>query len=269
VGGAGSLGRAFCLELAKAGAEVLAGDVNAAGLRALRDQAAALPGRVRVDRVDVTDEADVRRFVAAAGPVNVLVNTAGVLRDGVLAAREGGEVRTLALSQWKKLLDVNLTGTFLAAREVVASMIASGTKGVIVNVSSAAHVGNAGQGAYAASKAAIHAASRSWALELAPLGIRVATVAPGVTESDMLDDISDGALAGLRSATPLGRVGRAAEIWAAVRFAIECDFFTGRVLDVDGGASIDAAAVTTSTQATSATSDTSETKKAELQHGSR
>jgi 3-oxoacyl-[acyl-carrier protein] reductase len=243
-GAAGGLGSHFALELARHGARVAAGDVNAAKLRSLRAEAQAQgfePPFVAV--LDVTDEASVRDFVdqaeAELGPVNVLINSAGILRDGLVVQREGAEIRSLTLAQWRKVLDVNLTGPFLMTREVAARMLAADLpEGVIVNLSSIARAGNPGQSNYAASKAGLDAATRTWALELAPYRIRVGGVAPGVTRTSFLSGISERALGELVRSTPLRRTAEPAEIWMAVRFVIECGFFTGRVLEVDGGASM-------------------------------
>jgi 3-oxoacyl-[acyl-carrier protein] reductase len=141
--------------------------------------------------------------------------------------------------QWARVIEVNLTGPFHVARAVVQKMLEREVRdGVLVNVSSLARSGNVGQGCYAASKAGLDAATRSWALELAPAGIRVASVAPGVIQTPMLGEISEHALEHLKRTVPLGRIGRPEEVWLAVRFAIECDFFTGRTLEVDGGAAM-------------------------------
>lgn len=219
----------------------MGGDVNAAGLRRLKADADAEGLALLVASVDVAEEEAVASFVEAAwrqlGGVDVLINNAGVLRDGVLVARTDEGTRRLPLSQWRSTLDVNLTGQFLVAREVAARQIEEGVRpGVIVNVSSLVRVGNAGQSGYAASKAGLDACTRSWAAELAPHGIRVGGVAPGVIDTPILEGISEEALAGLVASIPLGRVGTPDEVWLAVRFIIECDFFTGRILEVDGGA---------------------------------
>jgi 3-oxoacyl-[acyl-carrier protein] reductase len=241
-GAARGLGRHFTLSLLREGAGVVAGDVNGAGLRALKAEAEPLPGALTVSVVDVASEPAVAAFVDLAerelGAVNVLVNNAGILRDGLLVTWEQGAARKLPLTQWQKVLDVNLTGPFLMAREVAARMIEKATPGVIVNVSSLARSGNQGQSNYAASKAGLDACTRTWALELAPHGIRVAGVAPGVIETPILDGISDAALASLAAGIPLGKIGAPDDVWQAVRFILGCDFFTGRTLEVDGGASM-------------------------------
>jgi 3-oxoacyl-[acyl-carrier protein] reductase len=249
-GAAGGLGGAFALELARAGARVVAGDTNAAGLRKLSSEAAELPGQLSIAKLDITDEASVQEFVATAAErmegLNVLINSAGIARDGLLLSTDGGEIKTLPLAQWRKVLDVNLTGQFLMARELAAHVVRSaGAQGngsageaVIVNLSSIARAGNPGQSNYAASKAGLDACTRTWALELARHGIRVGGVAPGVTETGFLEGFSEEALARLRAGIPLGRLGHPEEIWRAVRFIIENEFFTGRTVEVDGGAAM-------------------------------
>jgi 3-oxoacyl-[acyl-carrier protein] reductase len=240
-GAASGLGYRFALELARAGAGVAAVDVNGDGLRRLAAEAASLPGRVETLVGDIADEAAVKGFVREAAErlqgLNVLVNNAAVLLDGLLVTEEEGWVRRLPTAQWRKVLDVNLTGQFLVAREVAAGMLERGERdGVIVNLSSLARAGNAGQSAYAASKAGLDAATRTWALELAPHGIRVAGIAPGVIQTPILDNISEEARAALLAGIPVGRFGDPEEVWLALRFVLECGFFTGRMLEVDGGA---------------------------------
>jgi 3-oxoacyl-[acyl-carrier protein] reductase len=240
-GAARGLGYCFAAELVREGAAVAAVDVNGAALRELERECAGMPGTLACIAGDVADEASVRGFVREAGervgPVNVLVNNAGVLLDGLLVQEDGGWVKRLPEAQWKRVLDVNLTGPFLVAREVAAAMLERGEGGVIVNLSSVSRVGNEGQSVYAASKAGLDAATRTWALELAAHGIRVAGIAPGVIDTPILENVSEAAKAHLLSRIPLGRYGTPHEVWLALRFILECDFFTGRVLEVDGGAS--------------------------------
>jgi 3-oxoacyl-[acyl-carrier protein] reductase len=240
-GAASGLGRCFALELCRAGAAVAAVDVNGAGLDRLGADAAGLPGCLVPLVGDVSNEAEVKAFIREAserlGGINVLVNNAGVLLDGLLVQEEGGWVRRLPLAQLRKVLEVNLVGPFLVTREVAAVMLERGEReGVIVNLSSLAHGGNAGQSGYAASKAGLDAATRTWALELAPRGIRVAGIAPGVIQTPILNQVSETALEALRVGIPLGRFGAPNDVWLALRFILECGFFTGRVLEVDGGA---------------------------------
>jgi 3-oxoacyl-[acyl-carrier protein] reductase len=240
-GAARGLGYRFALELARAGARVAAVDVDGDGLRRLAADAAGHPGPVETLVGNVSDVAAVKGFTGEAverlGGVNVLVNNAAVLMDGLLVSEEDGWIRRLPTAQWRKALDVNLTGQFLVAREVAATMLERREpEGVIVNISSLARSGNEGQSVYAASKAGLDAATRTWALELARHHIRVAAIAPGVIDTPILENISDEARAALFAGIPVGRFGTPEEVWLALRFILECSFFTGRVIEVDGGA---------------------------------
>jgi 3-oxoacyl-[acyl-carrier protein] reductase len=243
-GAAGGLGGAFALELAREGALVTAGDTNAAGLRKLASEAEGMPGQIFLAKLDITDEESVSEFTATAAErmegLNVLLNSAGIARDGLLVSQgDDGELKKLPLAQWRKVVDVNLTGQFLMARELAAHVIRNKVEeAVIVNLSSIARAGNPGQSNYAASKAGLDACTRTWALELARYNIRVGGVAPGVTETGFLEGFSEEALARLRAGIPLGRLGRPEEIWRAVRFILEDGFFTGRTVEIDGGAAM-------------------------------
>jgi 3-oxoacyl-[acyl-carrier protein] reductase len=171
--------------------------------------------------------------------VNVLVNSAGIARDGLLVSADPEGLKKLPLTQWRKVVEVNLTGQFLITREFAARVIERRPpEAVIVNLSSVARAGNPGQSNYAASKAGLDACTRTWALELARYGVRVGGIAPGVTDTGFLDGFSDTAKARLRDGIPLGRLGRPADLWLAVRFILECEFFTGRTVEVDGGAAM-------------------------------
>ncbi len=236
-GAAQGMGAHFARRLAEAGAQVAAGDVNEAGL-------AELPAGVHRRRLDVSSEEDVRAFVAwasgAMGGLDALVNNAGIIRDGLLVRkdRKTGEVTTLPRADWDAVLAVNLTGATLMAREVAAAMARAGTRpGVLVNISSIARHGNRGQSNYVSAKAALAANCVTWALELAPYGIRVCGIAPGMIETPMTRGMNQKARDAVVAKIPVGRIGSPDDIFTAVRFAIECDYFNARTIDVDGGLS--------------------------------
>jgi 3-oxoacyl-[acyl-carrier protein] reductase len=239
-GAAGGLGRCFTNELARSGAVVAAVDVSAPRLEQLKADVENMKERVFVSQLDISQEASVVSFVSKTaerlGGINVLVNNAAIMRDGLLAKSEGGWVKKLPTAVWKQVIDVNLTAPYFMAREVVADYLRRGTgEGVIVNISSLSRAGNPGQSNYSASKAGLDACTRTWALELAPYGIRVGGVAPGLVDTPMLDQVSLETRASLTAGIPLKRIGTPHEIWLALKFIIECDYFTGRVIDVDGG----------------------------------
>ena len=245
-GGAQGMGRHVALRLAEAGAQVAIGDVNEVGLaEALEAGKTATHGKVHARRLDVADEADVASFVAWAhgsmGGLNGLVNNAGILRDGLLVKRdrETGAVKTLTKAQWDAVIGVNLTGATLITRDVVAKMVETNQRpGVIVNISSIARHGNRGQSNYTAAKAALAANTVTWSREFAPFGIRVGAVAPGMIETPMTQGMNQKARDGLVANIPVGRIGLPEDIWLAVKFVLECDYFDGRCIDVDGGLSM-------------------------------
>ena len=240
-GGAQGMGRHFAIRIAEAGGQVMAGDVNEAGLAALAEETKALPGKVHVKKLNVADEAEVIAFVAAAheamGGLNGLINNAGILRDGLLVKkdRNTGAITKLTRDQWQAVIDVNLTGATLMAREVVVKMVETSTKGVVVNMSSIARHGNRGQSNYSAAKSALATNTKTWSLEWAQFGIRVGAIAPGMIETPMTQGMNQKARDALVAAIPVGRIGLPEDIWVAVKFVIECEYFNGRAIDVDGG----------------------------------
>ncbi len=242
-GGAQGLGRHFCIRIAEAGGSVAAGDVNEAGLASLAEETKGLPGKVFTRKLNVADEAETAAFVAWAseqmGGLNGLVNNAGILRDGLLVKkdRETGKVSTLSRADWQAVIDVNLTGATWMVRDVVAKMAEAGTKGAVVNMSSIARYGNRGQSNYAAAKSALAANTKTWAQEFARFGIRVGAVAPGMIETPMTQGMNQKARDALVASIPVGRIGVPEDIWLAVRFILECEYFNGRTIDVDGGLS--------------------------------
>ncbi len=241
-GAAQGMGRHFALRLAEAGAQVAAGDVEESKLAELAEASQGAPGKVHTRRLDVGDEADIGGFVdwafGAMGGLNGLINNAGVLRDGLLVKkdRKTGEVVKLGTDAWNKVVQVNLTGATLMVRDAVAKMAETEQRpGVIINMSSLARHGNRGQSNYVAAKAALASNTVTWTKEFAPFGIRVAAIAPGMIETPMTEGMNQKARDALVAAVPVGRTGAPEDIWQGVKFIIECDYFSGRVLDIDGG----------------------------------
>jgi 3-oxoacyl-[acyl-carrier protein] reductase len=191
-------------------------------------------------RVNVADEGEVSaamtRVATDFGRLDGLVNNAGIVRDALLVkVKDGAVVGRMTMDQWNAVIDVNLSAVFLCAREAAAHMIELGNGGVIVNISSIARVGNAGQSNYSAAKAGVESMGVVWAKELARYGIRVGSIAPGFTHTEILASMRPEMLDKLTAPVPLKRLGRPEEIAHAVLFIFENDFFTGRCLEVDGG----------------------------------
>jgi 3-oxoacyl-[acyl-carrier protein] reductase len=244
-GAAQGMGAHISRRLAEAGAQVAAGDVKEDGLAALAESTRGLPGKVHTRKLDVANEADVAAFVdwafGAMGGLNGLVNNAGILRDGLLVKKDktSGQISKLTKEQWDAVIGVNLTGATFMVRDAVAKMAANEQKpGVIVNMSSVARHGNRGQSNYVSAKAALAANTVTWAREFAPFGVRVGAVAPGMIETPMTQGMNQKARDALVAAIPVGRIGVPEDIWLAVRFVLECDYFNGRTIDVDGGLSM-------------------------------
>lgn len=246
-GAASGIGRTLALNLAQAGANVCAFDMDGEGLAALK---AEWPDMLTVEG-SVANEDDaktcVQKTAEAFGSVNGLINNAGIFRDGLLVKRnrDTGEVTTMSLDDWQAVIDVDLTGPFLMAREVAAELVRNSenvevgkTHGVIVNISSCSRHGNRGQSNYSAAKAGLVADTKLWAEELARYQIRVGAIAPGFIQTPILDGMRPEMLEKLVSTVPLRRTGRPEEIYRAVQFVLECDYFTGKCLDVDGGISM-------------------------------
>lgn len=236
-GAASGLGRCFSLNFAAAGASVLAFDMNEEGLKALVAENPA----IKTFKGSVTSEADVKASVAACkeyfGGVNCVINNAGIFRDGLLIRenRETGEISTMPLDDWQAVIDVDLTGPFLFAREVAAQMVKDRVQGAIINISSCSRHGNRGQGNYSAAKAGLVADTKLWGEELSKYGIRVGAIAPGFVQTPLLEGMRPEMLDKMLSKVPLRRAAKPEEIFLAAKFIVECDYFTGRCIDVDGG----------------------------------
>lgn len=237
-GGAQGMGAHFAQRLLEAGAQVAVGDVN-------EEKLAALPAGIHRRKLDVSSEEDIISFVnwahGAMGGLNGLINNAGILRDALLVKKDRttGQVKKLSTADWNAVVGVNLTGATLMVREVVAKYVETDQQGggVVVNMSSIARHGNRGQSNYVSAKSALAANTVTWSREFGPFGIRVGAVAPGMIETPMTQGMNQKARDALVASIPVGRIGLPEDIWLAVKFILECDYFNGRTIDVDGGLS--------------------------------
>jgi 3-oxoacyl-[acyl-carrier protein] reductase len=227
-GAAAGIGLATARRFAQEGYAVASWDVNAGE---------ALPGGT-FEKVDVTNAASVEAAVAKLPRVDVLVNNAGILRDGQLVKYKDGAVAgVMSDEQFDSVIGVNLKGVFTCTRAVVPKMIAAGG-GVILNASSVVGLyGNFGQTNYVATKAGVIGMTKVWARELGKYQIRVNAIAPGFILTEMVKQMPEKILQGMVSHTPLGRAGQPedvanAYVWLA---SDQASFITGVVLSVDGG----------------------------------
>jgi 3-oxoacyl-[acyl-carrier protein] reductase len=235
-GGSRGLGKAVCLSLAGEGAKVAVNYVRSADkAQAVADAIAEAGGTAAPFQADVADEAAVvdlfDRVRETLGPVDVLVNNAAFCP--VVPTAEISE------EEWNRAFQVNVTGTFLASRELVRRLRADGRTGRIVNVSSqAAFRGSrSGKSAYDASKGAVVAFTVSLAREMAPHGIAVNAVAPGLMYTEMLAPYVDAEPEKFAARLPIGRLGRTSEVADVVTFLASdrAGFMTGATVDVSGG----------------------------------
>jgi len=238
-GGGQGLGRAMAEHLAGRGARLALVDLNQERLDEAVAACKAAGGDARAYLCNVASEEQVSDMVTRVaedfGGLHGLVNNAGILRDGLLLKVRDGEISTMSLAQWQAVIDVNLTGVFLCTREVAARMVEAKSEGVIVNISSISRAGNMGQTNYSAAKAGVASATVVWAKELARYGIRVAGIAPGFIETEMVASMKPEALEKMTAGIPLRRMGKPEEIAHSLAYIIENDYYTGRILELDGG----------------------------------
>lgn len=239
-GGARGLGFAMAERLGKAGARLALLDMNAETLENAVARLAESGIDAQAFEVNVADEASVTQAFAdirdQMGAVSGLVNNAGITKDALLIKAKEGEVqKRMTLDAWKSVIDVNLTGAFLCGREAATQMIEADQEGVIINISSISCAGNMGQSNYSAAKAALNALTVTWAKELARYGIRTGSVAPGFINTEMTASMRPEILENIASGVPLKRLGEADNIAQSVEFILTNDYFSGRVIECDGG----------------------------------
>lgn len=230
-GGSGGLGAAVARALARGGRSVAvhyAG--NAVAAKRVADE---LDGESMVVAADVADWAQVQAMVEAVeedlGPIEVLVNCAGIRRDGLMAGQ--------AVDEWSAVVNVNLLGTFHTCRAVLPAMLRS-RQGRIVNVVSPAGIrGSEGQTAYSASKAGVIGLTRSLARECARRRVTVNALSPGYLETAMTSSLPGDRKQQILDATPIRRAATVEEVAAAVPFIVDADYMTGQVVSIDGGLS--------------------------------
>lgn len=238
-GGAAGIGKATALRFAEEGAKVVICDVNEqvgqATVKELGEGAAFY-------KVNVASREDVQKWidevVARFGRIDVLVNNAGILRDGQLIKMKDGELAgQMSEANFDLVISVNLKGVFNCT-QAAAPVMAKQGGGVILNATSVVGLdGNFGQTNYVAAKSGVIGMTKVWSRELGKFGIRVNAVAPGFTATEMVTAMPEKVLDGMKARTPLGRLGEPRDIANAYLFLAsdEASFITGETLRVDGG----------------------------------
>ncbi len=233
-GGSRGIGRAVVEHLARGGWKVAFTFSNspdaAAALVSTLEQEGFIASAFQADVRDFQRAAEVVKEVEASlGPIDLLVNNAGIKRDSAFMRME--------LEKWKEVIDTNMGGTFNYSRNVVMGMVKRGSGSIVNVVSVSGIVGLAGQTNYSASKAGIIGFTRALAKEVARFGIRVNAVAPGFIQTDMLTDIPEAARKNLYAQIPMGAPGAPLQVAKVIAFLAGDDagYVTGQVLPVDGG----------------------------------
>lgn len=234
-GAAGCLGRAVARGLRDRGWRVVALDRDETGLAALASES-----DIRTMVCDLLDASAAERGIAEAwerdGPVSLLINAVGLIHSAPLVNIAAATERRHSLESWRRVIDLNLTAVFTATVNVVDRMVATRTRGVVVNFSSVAAAGNAGQGAYSAAKAGVAAMTTAWSKELGILGIRFVAIAPGFIDTPSTRAaLPEPIMRDWIKRTPLRRLGSIEDVVSAVMFAVENEHLTGKVVEIDGG----------------------------------
>ena len=231
-GASRGIGASIARELAQAGAKVVVNYASSpAAAEAVVAEIQAAGGQALAHQANVAEEEQVEAMVKAVlekeGRLDVLVNNAGITRDGLLMRMKSAD--------WQSVIDLNLSGVFLCTRAVSRAMLKA-RSGRIINITSVVGLmGNPGQANYSAAKAGVIGLTRSSAAEFASRGVTVNAVAPGFIESDMTAELDKEPIL---KAIPLGRMGQPSEVASAVRFLAAdpaAAYMTGQVLQVDGG----------------------------------
>lgn len=189
---------------------------------------------------DITNALDVEKVITEIfevhGGINICINNAGIIHSEPLVNFLSKTEKKHSIANWTKVIELNLNAVFYITSNVVERMISKREKGLIINISSISAQGNSGQSAYAASKAAVEALTKTWSKELGMFKIRCACIAPGFfNTASTRESLNENMIAKWQKAVPIARLGELNELLSAVEFIITNEYFNGKVLALDGG----------------------------------
>jgi len=238
-GGANGIGKSLVSKLVEKGATVGVFDIKEDDLKNLNAEYSELFCRV----CDVSDHDQVQNavneFFEKFSRIDALINNAAFIYNSPLISFGKEGLKKHSLQMWDKVIATGLSSVFYMTMNVVEKMIQNRTKGVIINVSSVCAAGNAGQSAYSAAKAGVNALTKTWAKELSLLGIRVAGIAPGYSNTETTQNsLSEEFIKDLKKKVSSRRLGKPEEIADGILFLLENDFYNGKILELDGGLTI-------------------------------
>ena len=232
-GGAQGIGRIISEELAGQGAHVILGDVNLEGAEKTATELKESGAKASAVRIDVSSADDVKSvfdsIIKEYKPVDIVVNNAGITRDGLLVRMKEAD--------WDLVMNINLKGSFLCSQQAAKQMMKQ-KSGAIVNIASIVGImGNFGQANYSASKAGLIGFTKTLAREVAPRGIRANAVAPGFIDTEMTRVLEESVRAKLVDQIPLARLGKPEDVARCVSFLVseKASYITGQVINVNGG----------------------------------
>ena len=235
-GGVKGIGKKIVERLIDEKASVGVLDIDKEGLQNLKED---YPD-IYCDYCNVSNFKDtvksVNKFYKKFNKIDILINNAGVLYNSPLVTFSRSGLKSHNISDWGKIIDLNLNSVFYMTVNVVEKMIQDRTKGLVINMSSISASGNIGQSAYSAAKAGVNALTSTWAKELGVMGIRVVSIAPGYTDTESTKDVMNKTnLEQIINEVPIKRLGKPQEIADSVIFVIKNDFLNAKILEIDGG----------------------------------
>ncbi len=233
-GGASGLGRTITELLLNSKTKVAVLDKNKKALEDLNDHSNLLKITCDITNEKMVSKA-IEKIKSNFSKIDILINNAGLLYNEPLVNMMSVQ-RRHSLSNWQKIIDVNLTAPFVISTYVAELMVINRVKGIIINISSISAKGNAGQTAYSASKAGLEAMTKVWAKELGIFGIRCISIAPGFMNTNSThNSVTNEVLNHVKEQTPLKKLGSSENIAQAIKFVIKNDYINAKTLNIDGG----------------------------------